>query len=164
MSDTKAKLEEYRKRKQAEEGRDAKKNAIWSALTLQPLRQRFTRSVSRPGIQDISDNEENSEDVDGVTPEDEIVEWTRIDWGILAVKILVWVCLQVVFVKIEFGAVFFLFTGIFLMLTNMGKKKAGEMSAYSVFNPNCESIHGTVTAQQLIYGPAAARHGPTDAT
>ena len=82
-------------RKQAEEGRDAKKNAIWSALTLQPLRQRFTRSVSRPGIQDISDNEENSEDVDGVTPEDEIVEWTRLDWGILAVKILVWVCLQV---------------------------------------------------------------------
>ena len=113
MSDTKAKLEEYRKRynsdcriftdhmylfcrKQAEDGREAKKNAIWSALTLQPLRQRFTKSVSRPEIQDVSDNNEDiTEEVDSVTPEDEIVEWTSLDWGILAVKVLVWVCLQV---------------------------------------------------------------------
>ena len=64
------------------------------------------------------------------------------------------------------------------MLTNMGKRyyqvfrvctmssqfsflrKAGEMSAYSVFNPNCESIDGTLTAQQfereIRHGPAAA--------
>jgi len=160
MSDTKAKLEEYRKRKQAEEGRKAKKNAIWSALTLQPLRQRFTRSDSRPESQDIYDNNEHSEEVD-VAPEVENVEWTSLDWGILTVKVLVWVCLQVVFVKIEFGAVFFLFTGIFLMLTNMGKRKAGEMSAYSVFNPNCESIDGTLTAQQF---EREIRHGPAAAT
>ena len=34
------------------------------------------------------------------------------------------------------------------------------MSAYSVFNPNCESIDGTLTAQQfereIRHGPAAA--------
>merc|ERR1719153_897625 len=91
---------------------------------------------------------------------DDSVEWTTIDWAIIGVKCLVWLCLQVVFVKIEFGAVFFLFTGIFLMLTNMGKRKAGEMSAYSVFNPNCESIDGTLTAQQfereIRHGPAAS--------
>ena len=47
---------------------------------------------------------------------------------------------------------------------HVNSRKAGEKSAYSVFNPNCESIHGTVTAQQLIYGPAAARHEPAAET
>lgn len=33
-------------------------------------------------------------------------------------------------------------------LTNEPKKK-GEASAYSVFNPNCEQIDGTFTAEQF---------------
>jgi len=153
MSDTKSKLEEYRRRKQTEEGREAKKSAIWNALTLQPLRQRLTASNSNEEVQKVSDSTDVSEEAELISPEEEAkVEWTAIDWAIVAIKVLVWVCLQVVFVKIEFGAVFFLFTCIFLMLTNMGKRRSGEMSAYSVFNPNCESIQGTFTAQQLERG------------
>ena len=30
-----------------------------------------------------------------------------------------------------------------------GPKRAGEISAYSVFNPNCETIEGTFTAEQF---------------
>jgi len=163
MADTKAKLEEYRRRKQVEEAKQAKKEAFWSVLTLQPLRQRLARSSN----QDQDDlinvvDEHNEPTLDGdVQPDDEKVEWSSIDWAIFAVKFLVWVCLQVVFVKIEFGAVFFLFTCIFLMLKNMGKRKAGEMSAYSVFNPNCEAIDGTLTAQQF---EREIRHGPAAAT
>eukprot|EP00092_Neocalanus_flemingeri_P038308 GFUD01041703.1.p1 GENE.GFUD01041703.1~~GFUD01041703.1.p1 ORF type:complete len:168 (+),score=40.38 GFUD01041703.1:82-585(+) len=167
MSDTKSKLEEYRKRKQAEENKEANKNAVWSALTLQPLRRRLTTRINNQENQDpteVENNLEVSDDAEIVQAEEETVEWTAIDWGILAVKFLVWICLQVVFVKIEFGAIFFLFTGVFLMLTNMGRKKPGEMSAYSVFNPNCEAIHGTVTAQQLMYGPNARPAPAADAT
>ena len=68
--------------------------------------------------------------------------------------------LQVIFIKIEFGAVFFLVSAILLMTSNLGKRKAGEASAYSVFNENCEAIDGTLTAQQfereIRHGPAAA--------
>ena len=46
------------------------------------------------------------------------------------------------------------------MTSNLGKRKAGEASAYSVFNENCEAIDGTLTAQQfereIRHGPAAA--------
>jgi len=155
MSDTKSKLEEYRKRKETEAEREVRKNAVWNALTLQPLRQRLITRNDNVELKEA--NEDNNNDT---FEEVENEEWTSIDWAIIAVKCLVWVCLQVVFIKIEFGAVFFLFTGIFLMLTNMGKRKAGEMSAYSVFNPNCESIDGTLTAQQF---EREIRHGPATA-
>lgn len=33
--------------------------------------------------------------------------------------------------------------------TRVGPKKEGEVSAYSVFNPNCEAIDGTLKAEQF---------------
>ena len=59
--------------------------------------------------------------------------------------------------------VFFLFSAFtFIVLSLRGsRRKIGELSAYSVFNENCESIDGTLTAEQfereLRYGPAAVR-------
>ena len=67
------------------------------------------------------------------------------------------ILIQVIFVKIEFGAVFFLVSCTLLMTSNLGKRKAGEASAYSVFNENCEAIDGTLTAQQF---EREIRHGP----
>jgi len=57
----------------------------------------------------------------------------------------------IIFVIAEFGAVFFIFSCLVFIYCNMGEKKRrpGEMSAYSVFNPNCEAIDGTLTAQQF---------------
>ena len=37
-------------------------------------------------------------------------DWTPIDGAILVVKIMIWLCFQMVFVEKEFGAVFFLCT------------------------------------------------------
>lgn len=73
-------------------------------------------------------------------------------------KFLLWFCLFMFFLTIEFGLVYFTVSGLFLVIYSMSsqKKKNGELSAYSVFNENCERINGTFTAEQferqMIYG------------
>merc|ERR1711971_543682 len=81
--------------------------------------------------------------------------WTKLDWVILAVKVLVYASLQALFIKLEFGAVFFLASGVLFMWQSLEnrKRRAGEKSAYSVFNPGCEAIHGTLKSEDLV--PAA---------
>jgi len=37
------------------------------------------------------------------------------------------------------------------MFSNLGLRRKGEKSAYSVFNKNYEKIDGTLTPEQLIY-------------
>lgn len=70
---------------------------------------------------------------------------------------------MVLFVRIEFGAVFFVCSALYFIFTNLRNipRKPGELSAYSVFNPNCESIDGTLKAEQfeseLRYGAGAVR-------
>lgn len=51
----------------------------------------------------------------------------------------------------EFGAVYFVLSAlVFICLnTRSGPKRRGELSAYSVFNPNCEAIEGTLDASQF---------------
>ena len=64
---------------------------------------------------------------------------------------LLWATLQFIFLKLEFGAVFFICSIFYLIWRNLRTRpqKPGELSAYSVFNKNCRPIHGTVTAEQL---------------
>ncbi|GBL96735.1 hypothetical protein AVEN_111868-1 [Araneus ventricosus] len=88
--------------------------------------------------------------------EDEGEEKLTCDWDyltitIFALKIVLWCLLMALFITLEFGAVFFIVSVFYVMFTNFRKtaKSSGELSAYSVFNPNCESIKGTLTAQQF---------------
>jgi len=78
-------------------------------------------------------------------------EWDHLDILTFILKCLLWCSLMAFFVTIEFGAVFFIASVFYLMFTNFRKtkKEAGEISAYSVFNPHCESIKGTLTAEQF---------------
>ncbi|EFN78527.1 Uncharacterized protein C6orf64, partial [Harpegnathos saltator] len=64
---------------------------------------------------------------------------------------MLWVTLYAIAVEYEFGAVYFILsTLIFIWLnTRSGPKQKGEPSAYSVFNPNCEAIEGTLDASQF---------------
>lgn len=61
-------------------------------------------------------------------------------------------------IKIEFGAVYFVISLLIFIYynTRSGPKKKGEISAYSVFNPDCQSIDGTLKAEQfekeIMYG------------
>jgi len=139
---TEQKLAEYRKRKDTEVDSQKRKEAWLSTLTLQPLRRRVATALTPTQSQDDPEDE----DVDN---EESERDW--LDWGILFLKFGLWLVFQALFVKLEFGAVFFIFSGLVFMYFNMGnrKRKPGEMSAYSVFNPNCETIKGTFTAEQF---------------
>lgn len=70
-----------------------------------------------------------------------------------------WLILFSFAVYLEFGAVYFVISSLYIIWANTrtGPKHRGEVSAYSVFNPNCEAIDGTLNAEQfekeIRYGP-----------
>ncbi|XP_014359993.2 SAYSvFN domain-containing protein 1 [Papilio machaon] len=76
-----------------------------------------------------------------------------------SIYFIIWLTVYIIFLKLQFGAVYFvvsLLIGIYLN-TRTGPKKEGEVSAYSVFNENCASIDGTLSADQIVreltFGP-----------
>ena len=77
--------------------------------------------------------------------------WTSIDYAILAVKLVIWLVGQIIFVKLDFGAVYFATSAFAFIWLSLGKERRqpGQMSAYSVFNPNCQNIQGSFTAEQF---------------
>ncbi|XP_036621963.1 SAYSvFN domain-containing protein 1 [Trichosurus vulpecula] len=79
-------------------------------------------------------------------------------------KVALWLVLLGLFVELEFGLVYFvlsLFYWMYVGTRGPGEKKKGEKSAYSVFNPGCKPIQGTLTAEQfereLQFHPLAGR-------
>ena len=50
---------------------------------------------------------------------------------------------------IGFGSVWIIITLFGLIFCNLGERKPGEVSAYSVFNDGCRRILGTLTAEQF---------------
>ena len=80
---TSDKLDEYRRKKQEEEAKEARKELFWNTITLQPLRRRVVGAETEQ-----SSKEEEEE-------EEETKPWTRLDWAIILIKFLVWVCMQV---------------------------------------------------------------------
>jgi hypothetical protein len=51
--------------------------------------------------------------------------------------------------KAQFGFVFFIIFLLLLLLLNLGVRKEGELSAYSVFNPNYERLLGELTGEDF---------------
>ncbi|XP_008592865.1 PREDICTED: SAYSvFN domain-containing protein 1 [Galeopterus variegatus] len=84
--------------------------------------------------------------------------------NITFLKVLLWLVLLGLFVELEFGLAYFvlsLFYWMYVGTRGPEEKKEGEKSAYSVFNPGCEAIQGTLTAEQLErelqFGPLQGR-------
>lgn len=73
-----------------------------------------------------------------------------IGW-VFFLKALLWTILLGLFIELEFGMVYILFSMFAFIYTNTrtGEKLNNEPSAYSVFNPNCERIQGSLTAEQF---------------
>lgn len=116
--------------------------------TIQSLRMRYSGQLQED--HDQEDGVALIEDVDEPEPLDE--PWTKIDYLILIVKMMLYLLLQALAFMIQFGAVFFAFAALFFICTNLRnpkKRRKGELSAYSVFNPGCEPIHGTLDAEKL---------------
>jgi len=98
------------------------------------------------------DVEENVQEID-VQEEDNTQESqsTVLKRVIYLLYFLLWATLYMIALEYEFGAVYFVLSAlIFICLnTRSGPKRRGEPSAYSVFNPNCEAIEGTLDASQF---------------
>ncbi|DBA13440.1 TPA: hypothetical protein GDO54_018580 [Pyxicephalus adspersus] len=80
----------------------------------------------------------------------------------LLLKVLLWMVLLGLFAELEFGLAYFVLSMFYWLYEGTrrpGQRKKGEKSAYSVFNPGCEAIEGTLTAEQfereLQYRPLA---------
>ncbi|XP_004424240.2 PREDICTED: SAYSvFN domain-containing protein 1 [Ceratotherium simum simum] len=72
--------------------------------------------------------------------------------NITILKVLLWLVLLGLFVELEFGLAYFvlsLFYWMYVGTRGPEEKKEGEKSAYSVFNPGCKAIQGTLTAEQF---------------
>ena len=65
---------------------------------------------------------------------------------------IIWYSLYRLFLKYNFGAVYFMITIIILIFINLGQRKPGELSAYSVFNPNNERILGSMSNNNFGLG------------
>lgn len=82
----------------------------------------------------------------------------------LLLKVLLWAVLLALFAELELGLPFFILSLLYWMYAGTrgpAERRPGELSAYSVFNPGCAAIAGTLTAEQLErelhYRPAAGR-------
>lgn len=82
---------------------------------------------------------------------DEASQKTWRDYIQLGLKIGLWLCLWKFCIEIGFGAVYFVVSCSYLMYRNTGTgpRERGQLSAYSVFNPNQERLDGTFTAEQF---------------
>nr|CAD7397716.1 unnamed protein product [Timema poppensis] len=96
----------------------------------------------------LKDNE------DLITTEDPSISCPTMSMLTLATRVLyivLWATVLLIAMHYQFALVYTIISAICLiyMNTRTGPKKIGEVSAYSVFNPNCKPIHGTLTAEQL---------------
>lgn len=66
-------------------------------------------------------------------------------------KLVIWISLMAFFVEIQFGSVFLIVSMFYFVIVNTstGGRKDGQLSPYSVFNPDYKVIDGTFTAEQF---------------
>ncbi|ALC46843.1 CG13663 [Drosophila busckii] len=101
----------------------------------------------------FSDDEELTSEAGNTigTTADERKESKVLKYTLWAVYLLFWITLYVIAIELKFGLVFLMFSALFGIYfnTRTGTKKKNEISAYSVFNKNFESIDGTLKAEQF---------------
>ncbi|XP_052889775.1 uncharacterized protein LOC128298083 [Anopheles moucheti] len=94
---------------------------------------------------DLSDGTISNETVE---PEPKPRSWMT--YLTYLVYFLFWATLYAIAIELRFGVVFLMLSALFGIYFNTRTKKApGEVSAYSVFNENCEAIDGTLKAEQF---------------
>lgn len=153
------KLAEYRARKAKEEGYPGKP---WFGLN--PFKNKTSESPhskeSGIGAAEGIENEA-SEEMQANANVSFKEPWNRTQ---LMLTILMWIFAWLFCIEQQFGAVFFVVSMIFFIYynTRTGRKEKNRLSAYSVFNPNCERIDGTFTSEQfekeLLHGANSVRN------
>lgn len=76
---------------------------------------------------------------------------TYVDLIYYGLYFVLWATIYAIFIKLQFGTVYFVLSAIIGMYLNTRTtpKKENEISAYSVFNQNCKSIDGTLKGEQF---------------
>ncbi|KAG5324741.1 SMDC1 protein, partial [Acromyrmex heyeri] len=153
----KDRLEAYRRKKRRQEMMESIKNVMRNIFSWnREIRiEKFEESMKEEQVKlckQSVDVEEDVQEVD-VQEEDNTQESqsTVLKRVIYLLYFLLWATLYMIALEYEFGAVYFILSAlIFICLnTRSGPKRRGEPSAYSVFNPNCEAIEGTLDASQF---------------
>lgn len=91
-------------------------------------------------------------------------EKTKVSSGtsrqVLVMKMLVWLTLLVIFVRLEFALIYLIISLLYLIWSSLGsgagRRRRDQLSAYSVFNPNLEKIPGTFSGEEY---DRQLRHG-----
>ncbi|CAB1339927.1 unnamed protein product [Coregonus sp. 'balchen'] len=164
------KLAEFRSRRRndvaAKKSESLKKQPITSSDSGSTLKSASCQSsTADPETQELSDNP--------ISADDWLLESTLGQWlgskrlaftNLTLLKVLLWLVLLGLFAELEFGLPFFLislFYWLYEGLRSPTARQPGEMSAYSVFNPDCQPLLGALTAEQLEgemgYRPLANR-------
>ncbi|XP_063987885.1 SAYSvFN domain-containing protein 1 [Diachasmimorpha longicaudata] len=139
-----AKLEAYRTKKRREAMVEKAKNSIKGVL-----------SWKEQPVPLLSQKLEDRDDLESITSEESIDLSPQRNSTITQVTyflyFLLWATLYVIALQFEFGAVYFILSALLFIWKNTrsGPKKKGEISAYSVFNPNCEAIQGSINMEQI---------------
>lgn len=168
----KERLEAYRRRKRREEVIKSIKSImgnIFSWNRKKGIEKSIEQSTNDEQVklceQSVDEEEVYEEEVQEDIQENSAQKsrGTVLNRVIYLLYFLLWTTLYVIALEYEFGAVYFVLSAlVFICLnTRSGPKRLGEPSAYSVFNPNCEAIEGTLDASQfekeIRYGIGGAR-------
>ncbi|KAJ8925770.1 hypothetical protein NQ315_009618 [Exocentrus adspersus] len=162
MNDVEKKLVKYRAQKEREarfnEFKENCKNKLASYFNSNinnGSKEANECLISKPETNVDAYNEnlnDNLSDVSSNTDDDLTLNcWTYVEWIYFILCFVLWVTVYAIFIKLQFGTVYLILSallGIYLN-TRTGPKAKDEVSAYSVFNKGCESIDGTLKAEQF---------------
>lgn len=160
------KLLEYRAKKQREAYLSNTKEKINGFF------ENLTKRKPKPSDTVMPEPEPTPEELEELVPEEEcdsettenestLFQCTYVDMAYYSLWFMLWLTLYIIFIKLQFGSVYFIVSALIAMYVNTrtGPRKRNEVSAYSVFNKDCESIPGTLKAEQfereIRYGAGA---------
>ncbi|XP_050444992.1 uncharacterized protein LOC126848267 [Cataglyphis hispanica] len=148
-------LEAYRRKKHKEKIMETIKNSVTNVISWNHNNgsEKSAGELTKDEEVKLCEQHLDIQDEEDVSSEENVQQSksTVITKVIYLLYFLLWVTLYAIALKYEFGAVYFILSAlVFIYLnTRSGPKRRGEPSAYSVFNPNCEAIQGTLDATQF---------------
>ncbi|XP_074541242.1 SAYSvFN domain-containing protein 1 [Halichoeres trimaculatus] len=154
------KLAEFRARRQAAKKEEAVPLSTEKTV-MDSSPQTDTTAAVRQHTEERSENSESAQSSPNKDTSDWLLDSALGRWlasrhlvmsNLMLLKVLLWLVLLGLFVELEFGLPFFiisLFYWLYEGLRSPAAREPGELSAYSVFNPDCQPLLGTLTAEQL---------------
>ena len=87
MSDTAARLAEFRRKREEAEVAAKRSETVWNALTFAPLRRRLAASLAVSQEELVDEGEPRQDEEEQEEMQEEEAGWATLDWIILAVKV-----------------------------------------------------------------------------